>query len=293
MRGNGRSLIYSPWILVLLTLWVSFAFQGSRGLYETTEGRYAEGPRELVASGNYLEPTLAYRPHWSKPPLTYWAIAAGIQLFGKSEWGVRLYGAAAFFLTIWIVMLLGKTLWGEREGLLVGLIYLSSPFPLLSANVVSTDTLLTLWEILAVFFYLRAYVHGSERRLSPWITAMWVSFGLGFFTKGPPALVPLLPILLWNLFHRGKVKLLNPLGLLLFIGTGFTWYLIVAYRHPGLWSYFLGHEVAARFTSGSFHNSEWYKPFFIYLPVLALGTGPGLPWPPAPFGHVRDVCLKV
>ncbi|WP_286973792.1 hypothetical protein [Acetomicrobium sp. UBA5826] len=44
--------------VVLLALLASIAFQGSRGLYETTEGRYAEVAREMLRSGNYLEPTL-------------------------------------------------------------------------------------------------------------------------------------------------------------------------------------------------------------------------------------------
>ena len=44
--------------VVLLALVASIAFQGSRGLYETTEGRYAEVAREMLRSGNYLEPTL-------------------------------------------------------------------------------------------------------------------------------------------------------------------------------------------------------------------------------------------
>ena len=71
-----RALLIAPAFLA------AFAFQGSRGLYETSEGCYAECAREMIESGNYLEPTLGYRPHWTKPPMTYWAIAAGIRLAG-------------------------------------------------------------------------------------------------------------------------------------------------------------------------------------------------------------------
>ena len=42
-------------VMVLISLAVSFSFQGSRGLYETSEGRYAECAREMVERGNYLE----------------------------------------------------------------------------------------------------------------------------------------------------------------------------------------------------------------------------------------------
>src|SRR5678815_2945447 len=54
------------WILLtFLALFVSLAFQGTRGLYDPSEGRYAEVAREMRASGNYLEPVLAHHPHLS------------------------------------------------------------------------------------------------------------------------------------------------------------------------------------------------------------------------------------
>lgn len=79
------------WLLMMLTaLLTAFSFQGARGLYETSEGRYAECAREMRETGNYLEPTLDYKPHWTKPPLTYWAMVAGMRLLGANAWGTRL-----------------------------------------------------------------------------------------------------------------------------------------------------------------------------------------------------------
>jgi hypothetical protein len=44
--------------------------------------------------------------------------------------------------------------------------------------------------------------------------------------------------------------------------------------HPGLLGYFLGDEVVGRITTDEFErNSEWYMPFVMYLPALALGAG--------------------
>ena len=129
--------------MAFLALFVAFSFQGSRGLYETTEGRYAECSREMLERDNYLEPTLGYRPHFTKPPLTYWAIAGGMRLLGPNEWGVRLYNAIAFFLTVLAIAWIGATLWGKPTGIMAGLIYASSPFPVFGAYAVSTDTLLT------------------------------------------------------------------------------------------------------------------------------------------------------
>ena len=89
------------WFLAAF-LAVCAAFMGNmnRGLMETTEGRYAECAREMVETGNYLEPTLNYAPHWTKPPMAYWSMAAGIKILGNTEAGVRLASGLAFLILV-------------------------------------------------------------------------------------------------------------------------------------------------------------------------------------------------
>lgn len=265
-------------ILLFLSLTVALSFQGSRGLYETTEGRYAESALEMIKSGNYLEPTLSYKYHWTKPPLTYWAIAGGIKLLGFNEWGVRIYNVIAFCLTVSIVSLIGKTLYDEKTGFLAGLIYLSSPYTVFGAYSVSTDNLLTLWEVSAVFCYLKAFHKStSESYKKWWITAMWLFFGLGFLTKGPAVLLPIGPVFLYHFIKKRSFIVLYPLGLILFIFVGLSWYFYISKLHPGVGSYWINEEVIERITTGKFHrNPEWYAPFEFYLPVLTIGLGPWL-----------------
>jgi len=257
-----------------LSLIVAFAFQGSRGLFETTEGRYAEVAREMLDSGNYLEPTIGYRAHWTKPPLAYWTIAGGMRLLGRNEWGVRFSNAVAFVLTTWIVFHIGALLWNKRAGVMAGLVYATSANTIFGMNSISTDTLLTLWEITAVFCYLKAGRVTTAQNRNGWRLLMWVFFGLGFLTKGPPALLPLPAIWIWHRLSRQKWRLFNVQGVLLFLVVALWWYLLVCFRHPELLTYFLGTEVIARVASDSFHrNSEWYKPLAIYLPFLTVGAG--------------------
>ncbi|HUU09014.1 MAG TPA: glycosyltransferase family 39 protein [Phycisphaerae bacterium] len=275
--------------LAALAVVIGLAFQGTRGLYESSETRYAECAREMMAGGDWLQPTLRGQPHWTKPPLTYWAIAGGMRLLGRNEWGARLYGAAAFVLATVGVALLGRALWDERAGLAAGLIYATSPFVLGAANVVTTDVLLTLWEVLAVLAYWRARRAATPRGAGVWMVAMWVAFGLGFFTKEPPALLPLvaiIPLHVW-MRRRGRPgpRLVSLAGLALFVALGLWWYAVVALGHPRLMDYFLGDEVLDRLTTNRFgRNPEWYMPFALYLPPLAFGIGlwivfwPGLLW---------------
>ena len=68
MINGAQNTTLAFTLVVVLAIIAAFSFQGSRGIYETTEGRYAEAAREMVETGKYLVPTLDYRPHWTKPP---------------------------------------------------------------------------------------------------------------------------------------------------------------------------------------------------------------------------------
>lgn len=261
--------------LAILAGAVGFLFQGSRGLFEPSEGRYAESAREMLESGDYLEPTLDFRPHWTKPPMAYWATAAGLKLVGRNDWGGRFANAFAFLLTTLLVAAIGDRLWDARTGLVAGLVYLSSPFPVLGASFLTADTLLALWEVAAVCAFVLAWRSESTQKARWWSRAMWLCFGLGFLTKGPVALVPLLALVGFSLGNKKRVPLFDVLGVLVFFITGCSWYALVSLRHSGLLSYFVGDEVLARSLTDKFHrNPEWWAPFAIYIPTLIAATGP-------------------
>ncbi len=262
------------YLIVILAIAVSISFQGSRGLYETTEGRYAEVSREMIETGNYLEPTLNYQPHWTKPPLTYWAIAGGLAVFGNNAWGARFFNVIAFVGAVWAVYYMGVIVGGRNVGIVAALIYLSSLFPVAGAFAVTTDTLLTMWELFGVMAYLRAYTHYDVQMRRRWTIAMWFFFGMAFFTKGPPALFPLLAIGLWQWLHPGRARVFNAYGIAVFMAAALSWVGWIFWKHPDLLNYYIGHEVVDRLSSHDLHNSDWYKPFTLYLPALLFGSGP-------------------
>lgn len=271
---------------------VGIAFQGSRGLYESSEGRYAECGYEMIASGKWLVPTLDSKPHFTKPPMTYWAIASGIKLLGKNEWGVRFYLFIAFVLTTLIVAATANRMWGHRAGNVAGIVYATSFFPAAAANMVTTDALLTLWEVAAAACYWQGYsssldggrneANSTVREKIPgwvWMIGMWLFFGIAFLTKGPPGILPLLAIIPFHIIQNRKGRktpmLFNPAGILIFAIIGAGWYLAVNRYYPGLLSRLVRDELAKRVIEGKFHrNPEWYKPFVIYLPIMALGCFP-------------------
>jgi len=263
--------------VILLALVLVVAFQGSRGLYETTEGRYSESAREMLVSNNFLEPTLDFQPHWTKPPLTYWAIAAGVRVFGLNTWGARAFLIPAYLFTILAMYLLGEVLWGKGGGGWTALVYASSLMTGVAANVVSTDTLMTMWAALATSFFWK----GMEENDGRSFLLFWAFTGGAFLTKGPPGILflsGLLPALMVAKKHGYSdiPRLFTFRGILIFTVIGLGWYIYEAAIHPGLLSYWLGYETFGRFAdTESFHNSQWYFAFEVYGPVLVAGA---MPW---------------
>lgn len=266
----------SFWIIVILSAFIAVVFQGSRGLFETTEGRYAECAREMLIQGNFLVPTLDFQTHWTKPPLTYWAIAVGIALLGRNEWGVRACLVVAFCLTVAVLYSIASLVWGKEVAPYSAIVYMTSFFPAYAANVVSSDMLLSMWEALAIW----GFWAGIRSHKKSFFTLMWLFLGAAFLTKGPPALIPLFVLFpIYGLMRQKKwdvPSIFTISGILLFITVGLGWYLYEAWLHPGLLSYWIKHEVAGHLVTNEYaRNTHWYKAILIYWPVLIFGA---LPW---------------
>ena len=268
--------------LVALVVLYACLFQGMRPLYSPDEGRYTDVALAMLDSGDWIHPKLHHEvEHWSKPPMTYWAIAASLATFGRSEFAARLPGALAFAGTILLLLRLGRRFVPERAWL-PPLVYATFAFPSIAANLVTTDSLLAFAETLVVAAFLAARDAGdgaaSRRRAG---FALGACTALAFMTKGPPGLLSLaacLAFVAWNDGRPGfrRLPLLPALAAFAVLGLG--WYAFVVMQEPGVLRYFLVEEVVNRVASDKLHrNAEWYGAFKIYLPTLALGT---LPWMP-------------
>jgi 4-amino-4-deoxy-L-arabinose transferase len=258
---------------------MAFAFQGTRGIWEPDEGRYSAAGINMLESGNWLIPSVdGHHPHLTKPPITYWALAASFGAFGHNEWAARAPSALAYIGTGLLLFGLGRRLCPRRPWL-PPVVWGASFAPAIASNIVSTDPLLVFFETAA----MHAFVEGWSREgpsARRWFAWMWAAWGLAFMTKGPPGLLPLFAMLLYLGIHeRAQLRpMLAPPGLLAFFVVAFTWFGIVVAQDPSRLGYFLGYEVYDRvFTAVHDRNSQWYGAFEVYLPMLLVGT---LPWPP-------------
>jgi 4-amino-4-deoxy-L-arabinose transferase len=266
------------WLIPALLLW-AFALQGTRGLWSPDEGRYVDVALEMLKSGDWLRPHVNDEfAHVTKPPLTYWAVASSVELFGRHEWAARLPHALAFALSVLLVGAMGRRLVPERPWL-PALVYATFVLPYVAAHVITTDTLLAFFTSA----YAAAFIEARARRDghgADWCVAGgWAAAGLAFLAKGPPGLLPLAGLALFAWSERRIVApslYLSWGGMLLFALLGFGWYVRVAIDQPDLVKYFLVDEFWSRLSSPQARrNADAIGAVRVYGGTLLLGT---LPW---------------
>jgi 4-amino-4-deoxy-L-arabinose transferase-like glycosyltransferase len=279
IRNSNRDRKIDRYALIGLVL-LGFMFWGARSLWDSSEARYGQVAFEMLTRSNWLVPTLAGEPHLTKPPFSYWMIAAGMKLFGINAWGARFFLSAFFTGTLFCIRELARTMGADRkEALTAAVIFGTSLVPFVGGHTLTTDTFLAFWETLGILAAWKIWTR-QGRHIHLWQLIFWGAFGMGFFTKGPPAWLPLIPIAVYLGMRRGnhqRPSLVSLPGIILFLVLSFWWFAVLIARDHGLLSYFIGDELVGRFASTMHDRND---PFWLYAPVILLGVGPWMVlWP--------------
>lgn len=274
--------------LVALAALLAFAFQGTRALFDPDEGRYVDVALEMLSSRDFVTPHLnPEHPHYTKPPLTYWALAASLALFGQNEWAARLPNALFLVLTAACVLWLGG-LFLPRAPTFPATVWVTMLAPMMFANVITPDTPLAFLETLAMALCTAALADPGRHDRSRLIIAMWIVWGLAFMTKGPPGLLPLAATVLVLALRRdgSRLRMLaHPLGIACFLAVGLWWFAVTIWRDPTLAGFYVRDEVLKRvFTAKYDRNPQWYGALEVYTPTLLIGA---LPWWPLALPALR------
>ncbi len=289
IRAMSRGIRPKPWgrlsprvviaaWLITLALALGFGFLGSRPIWEPDEGRYTNVALVMLESGNWLDPMRNQDiGHWTKPPMVYWALASSFGVLGSNPWAARVPIALAYLACMLLVWLIARQLARGAEAL-AAVVYVTMVLPSVAGQLVTTDFILSACETLAVFGFIH-FRFGTSLRRDYGLLVMWLGFGLGFMTKGPPALIPLVPIALLQVLAPRPAAtrwIWHVLGIVLFLVVAMPWYAAVVLKHEGLMGYFVGAEVVDRLATDRFgRHAEWYAWAEIYVPTILIGA---LPW---------------
>jgi len=149
------------------------------------EARRAIPAREMLASGDFVLPTIWGRPYLNKPPLQFWLVAGVAAARGSAdELSTRLPSVIATLATALVVYAFGISLLGEGAGLAAALLFL------LSLNVLGKGALGEIEPPFAFAVFASAALLWRGREGSwPALLGSGLLLGAALLLKGPAALL--------------------------------------------------------------------------------------------------------
>ena len=168
--------------------------------YTDDEWLYIGTAYEMFTKGELWITYWLGEPAYYKPPLSYWMMMPffpfGQDPILQGRLAIGLMSLVTALLTCWI----GKLLYGERQGLLAGLISATSLGFLTYGRVGMLDMPFTLWITLAVAFLVKAW----QKKSGHWAGLFWAVAGFSVLVKGPvSAAILFLLCFCVALFHKG------------------------------------------------------------------------------------------
>jgi 4-amino-4-deoxy-L-arabinose transferase-like glycosyltransferase len=266
--------------IFFLCLFVGIVWFGGiqhRDLFKTDEGRYAEIPREMVASGDWVTPHLDGFKYFEKPVLHYWITAAIYKIAGQHNWTARLWIAIAGFLLLGLTWYSGRRLFGAAVGDYAALMLAGSFYFVFMGHFNTLDMGLSLFMSMSLFGFLIAQTRPDDRgHTLRWMLVAWAAAALALLTKGlEAAVIPGAVLVLYSLTQRDwrvwrRLHVLP--GLALFLAIAAPWLIAVSLINHDFFHFFFVVQHVERYLTPIAHRpgSWWY-----FVPVLLLGM---LPW---------------
>lgn len=274
----------TPWFVygVLLFLFCTrFLLMVWMPLNDKTEARYGEIARVMLTSGNWvtLQQTPG-EPFWAKPPLSSWASALSMKVFGVHAWAARL---PSMLCAIAILALLGWVVarrYTKEYAAYAWLILASMPYFFMNAGVVMTDPLFVFSITLCMLSAWFAMSHASRF----WGSLFFIGLGLGLLAKGPLiGVLIFLPLFFWAILERKLRYLWKNLpwiwGSFLTLCIAVPWYVLAELRTPGFLHYFIVGEHLGRFLESGWSGDKYGFAHAFPLGMIWLFMLAGLlPW---------------
>lgn len=263
------------WLLIVVAI-VWFSNLEYRTLIKPDEGRYAEIPREMVASGDWVTPRLNGLKYFEKPPLQYWATATAYTVFGEHQWTSRLWAGLTGFAGLWLVWFAGARLFGREAAGFATLLLGSSLLYVMMSHINTLDMGLTFFITLGVLSLLLGQTESNLKQQKNWMLLAWAGLALAVLSKGLMGIVlPGTAVFIYCMVQRdfGLLKRMYWLpGMTVFLLISAPWFYLVMQANPEFFERFFIYEHYTRFMTKDLGR---YQPWYYFVPILLAGA---LPW---------------
>ncbi|HUF22999.1 MAG TPA: glycosyltransferase family 39 protein [Vicinamibacterales bacterium] len=255
-------------LLVAASALLLFLGLDASTIWDANEAYYVETPRQMVQSGDYVNPSFNGAPRFNKPVLSYWVVAAFYKVFGVSVWAERVAIAIGALGIAAAAFVIARVAWSLRAAWIAALVMLSAPRVVFFARRIFIDVWITMFMSLVLMFFVLAEARPHHRRR--YLLLMYAAAGLGVLTKGPVALV--LPALAFGVYLLVERRLRDiprmhlVSGALIVLAIVAPWYAMVYAEHG--WTYIRDFFIGENLGRYSDTYGQQARPVYFYVPVL-------------------------
>ncbi|WP_223638041.1 glycosyltransferase family 39 protein [Corallococcus sp. EGB] len=187
---STRVVVASAGFAALLFL----PYLGAVGLWDCWETHYGEVARMMIERRDYVYPFWEGAHFFSKPPLTMWMQALGMQVVGTvrgsgavalyTEWGMRIPFALLSITAVALLSLAVSRVVSHRAGLATGFILATMPLYFLLTRQTVTDTPFVTTFSCAMACALIGQLDETTKHRAAWWYGFYFFAGLATLAKG-------------------------------------------------------------------------------------------------------------
>jgi hypothetical protein len=210
-------------------------FLGSVHLLDWDEANFAELAREMIVSGNYMQPQMNFLPFYEKPPLFIWLQVLSMKIFGINEFAARFPNALTGILVLITLFCIGRKHFSERMAYLWVFCFGASIAPHFYFKTGLIDPLFNYFIFLAIYFFGFLFLKNEAKSNFKHTVLSAIFTSLAVMTKGPVAIILIFGSLGlgWILLKFKSIKNLGwvlPWGILT-IGLSSLWFIYETKLH--------------------------------------------------------------
>jgi 4-amino-4-deoxy-L-arabinose transferase-like glycosyltransferase len=267
-------LLYLPGLGTrTLTQHEVFAAQPAKEMVKPTT---PPGLREQRRLPNpWIVPNFAGLPRTAKPATTSWAIALCMIVFqSEDEWVARLPPVLGSLATALMICSFTARRFGQRAGLVAGLMQLTCFYALMQGRLAEADMLVCAAVTAAMLSFANGILPAGQPRPRFWSTCFYIAAGAAFLLKVVPLLFIVLSIGTFALIRRDRNVgrfLWNPAGILILLVCIVSWPAAAYIAYPPIRKSW-GLELF-----GTFTGRLGRDPIYTYLHTIPTVL---LPWTP-------------
>ncbi|MCX8080223.1 MAG: glycosyltransferase family 39 protein [Bacteroidia bacterium] len=259
------------YLSILLAFILFLVGNGNLHLFDWDEINFASCAREMLITGNFAFPTIAFQPFYEKPPLFFWLQSICMRVFGINEFSARMPNAFAGLLTLLLLFHYGKKYFFNQKGFIWPMMFGAGVLPFLYFKSGIIDPWFNLFMFLSIIEY---YLYIKKKKLLHFISSsLFLSFAV--LTKGPVAiLIVSFTVMATEFYVYGNIVLsvLNAVKHLFPALSIIGIYIIILWKSGN--GKFLKEFISYQVRLFSQEDSGHGGPFWYHIPILWLGCFP-------------------